>query len=461
MKFILLFTNVFIFLLSASVTYAQVTIQGKVSYPDWEINMPVMVNCLDESAYTSVKDITISIENLNTNTTVSGVSGVSGFSIVTDPGPIRITPDVCANHPPFASSPLDPLSWRYNLTVTDNVVLASHINNFNILPCPFARISGDVNNDGILDALDNDLISQLIIQLIDSVPGNLNWRFISAAYVKPRADHPYASFLQDFWDYPLEDFSQPFTANLMLYQDDYAYLEQPSVYYSWMEKVDKWIVGTECEETPFDFYIIKTGNVNRSTFGTPPSSAFDCSSGNSNSSYSNLLKKEKEHIYLFASKKAGKHLAKEGSANTPDGGANKFEITVEVESSENIVGYQIGIKTNPAMADTLMLKNTSSAFEQESKNFNLKKEMLIDQGMLLSCWVQKNNDFPSGVDATNKAILFSMEMEAIDNTITAGQLINNIQLDDSFLNTFFVTIDQDNNAKIIDDVQIHLTVTPL
>ena len=97
-----------------------------------------------------------------------------------------------------------PIDCRANplngVTTFDRVLIAQHYMGINPLSTPYKIIAADLDNSGIVDSLDNIVLTSLILGIITELP-SANQRFIPQDHVFPN---------------PLDPFSQPFPQSIFI-----------------------------------------------------------------------------------------------------------------------------------------------------------------------------------------------------------------------------------------------------
>jgi hypothetical protein len=83
--------------------------------------------------------------------------------------------------------------WTNGVTMLDVSLLSRHLLDINPITSPYNLISGDVNRDGSVDAVDMLLIQRLILRIMPSLPNNNSWRFVLKNYTFTNPLDPFAS----------------------------------------------------------------------------------------------------------------------------------------------------------------------------------------------------------------------------------------------------------------------------
>jgi hypothetical protein len=70
----------------------------------------------------------------------------------------------------------------------DMVILQKHIDGIDLLDNPYQWIAADANKDNVLDSLDIQECTRLLLGIYSELPNNSSWRFVDKTYVFPSPD---------------------------------------------------------------------------------------------------------------------------------------------------------------------------------------------------------------------------------------------------------------------------------
>ncbi|MCC7465804.1 MAG: hypothetical protein IT261_06020 [Saprospiraceae bacterium] len=70
----------------------------------------------------------------------------------------------------------------------DMVILQKHIDGVDLLDNPYQWIAADANKDNVLDSLDIQECTKLLLGIYTELPNNSSWRFVDKSYVFPTPD---------------------------------------------------------------------------------------------------------------------------------------------------------------------------------------------------------------------------------------------------------------------------------
>jgi len=92
--------------------------------------------------------------------------------------------------------------WLNGVSTLDLILIQGHILNINPLPNPYTIIAGDANRDGILSTFDLILLQNLILGIVNEIPGGVSWRFVPSDYSFVNPESPLAEAFPENKVYP-------------------------------------------------------------------------------------------------------------------------------------------------------------------------------------------------------------------------------------------------------------------
>ena len=417
--------------LSFSASHAQISVSGKMSYPNNNQTAP-SIDCAPISYDgNAVYEVNLTVIN-SANTTLTPILiGSSGFTVTTIAGKVKLYPAPVG----VQTIPSNWLNhWKNGVAVDDVSTLQRHINNVEAFRCPFRALAGDVNKSGTLSIPDMTTIQNLIVNNV--VPLGQPWRYISKSLVLPDFN-PDPNFYDKFWS-----ISNTFAATTIRNGQYLSYQGSIGVS-SWMDyweapiSVNSVQPGCNTSVGKLDFYAIKMGDVNGNAqifnlnsipFRSPnqdPSISFSEHSGTELRTTQTLLADERYEVKITA-----------------------------LSSSESICAYQVGLKFDDKTLGFEKPKKTKErTLKQSDDNFTSNKEEL-DKGNFRSAWTIDYAVDKTGFDINREVELFSFNVKVKKDI---PKLTEAILLDNAVLSSMFFNYD----VKPIKDVKLFISIRQL
>jgi hypothetical protein len=301
------------------------------------------------------------------------------------------------------------------LSTFDVVRISQHRQLIKLFECPLSRIAADVDNDGKITLADEDIVRQFVLTVTTSLPVP-PWRFVPKFYVKPTPNHPDQKFLEDFWNNAYANTSgveYPFNAVLKHNGKFYSYNGASS----WMTKLESIPVEQQqsslCWSTyNYDFYGVASGDANYS--GSPANVPF--APGSEQSIGFDRVIAEQNNLR---------------SAN------ERYEVKVVAIASENVHGYQLGIKFDEKVFQFEKVKPEKELQKQTERNFGALPRQ-TEKGELRVAWTNDYSVSKQGILANQEFEVFSFNLKAKSN---GKKLEESIQIDEKILSAEFIGFD--------------------
>ncbi|MFK7809185.1 MAG: cohesin domain-containing protein, partial [Saprospiraceae bacterium] len=97
----------------------------------------------------------------------------------------------------FTITPEKDTLYGNGLSAFDIFKIQQHILLIEDLDSPYKIIAADVNRSSSISAFDVLLMQRVILQIVDTFPGNTSWRFVEKSYVFPDPTQPFNSIFPD------------------------------------------------------------------------------------------------------------------------------------------------------------------------------------------------------------------------------------------------------------------------
>ena len=369
------------------------------------------------SSLEAVENIAIQVMNIDSSTTIDTLTDSNGvFSVNIPTGKIKITPSF-----PTSSD------WKNGVSTFDVSELGKHIAKSSKIDCPFQRIAGDVNNDGILDTTDVNIIRDLVLNLIDSFPNVPNWRFVAKNYTMTGEYTKDLEFASDFWNSDYQDnYGKDYPMRGSYTYDNTTTYPYKGLGTIWMDKLNKWQLDSTvvCDTIDWGFYAIKSGDVNGTALLNNFNPNIDEISRNSWTSG------HKARLHLTYVDSHGKEM------NNSQLKANeKYRIVLSAKIQQPVETYQLGVKVNTGLAALLNLQKGDHFDQPDKKSFSWKPS----KGELRIIWIPKSPSKLSGEQLLMGCII--QTKNAIEN------ISDLIYLDDLVLSNLF--FDKDGKESLV------------
>lgn len=79
------------------------------------------------------------------------------------------------------------------ISTADLILLKRHLMGLDTIDSPYALIAADLDNSGVIDQSDHDILLALVLHIDTVIANNSSWRFVDAAYEFPDPANPWSS----------------------------------------------------------------------------------------------------------------------------------------------------------------------------------------------------------------------------------------------------------------------------
>jgi hypothetical protein len=153
---------------------------------------PIVTGIIENEYQESIEEVTITMTNdngnMNINPVVTGVNGVYHFNYWSNE---------------YIITPEKDINYLNGVTTFDLVLIAKHILGTQLLDSPYKIIAADANHTESVTVLDIVKLRALILHIDDSLENNESWRFISAGYLFPNPNNPFAEEFPEAYQYEI------------------------------------------------------------------------------------------------------------------------------------------------------------------------------------------------------------------------------------------------------------------
>ncbi len=128
----------------------------------------------------AVADVEVQLSGGMLDTTWTGAAGEFDFQLLPEGQDYLVTP--------FKDG--DDLN---GISTADLIMLKKHIMGIDTIESPYALIAADLDNSGIIDETDQNLLLALVLHIDTVIAGNSSWRFVDGNYVFPDPANPWSA----------------------------------------------------------------------------------------------------------------------------------------------------------------------------------------------------------------------------------------------------------------------------
>ena len=426
-------TSIAFFILIHSLTnFAQVSVTGKMSYPNHN-QTGSSIDCAPLSYDGSaVFEVNLTVINNAIPLPPPIVINSSGFTVNTIAGIVKLYPAPVG----LQSNPTNWVNhWKNGVTVDDVTILQRHINNIEPFRCPFRMLAGDVNKSGTLSVSDLTTMQNLIVNNVP--PLGQPWRYISKSLVLPDYN-PDPDFYDKFWS-----IANTFAAKTIR-NGQYLTYQGTIGQNTWMDYWEATIstnsVQPGCTNTvgKLDFYAIKMGDVNGNAQISNLNSIPSFTSPDPEPSIS-FKEKEKPELRTTQALSADE----------------RYEVKITAFSEkESICAYQVGLKfEDKSLSFEKNKKTKERVTKQSDDNFTTNPDEL-EKGNFRSAWMIDYAVDKTGFEINREVELFSFNIKAKKDI---AKITDAVLLDKTVLDALFFNYD----VKPIKDVKLFISIRQL
>lgn len=352
----------------------------------------------------------------------------ASFLIHTDDSTGIYTVDTLLSTPIFtlSTSILDTLTLN-GISTFDLVLISKHILNIETLNCPMSRIAADVNNSGTITANDMVTLRQLILNIITEYPDLPSMRIVPIFFApKSYTFQQITPFTNAFWD----NTSGPFDAKINLMGGNQQYKED-TTHDSWMGGIKNWRYypedSTICRKFKYDFYVIKTGDVNQSALlDKIPNS--DPGNVRITPNFTNV------------------EYSIDNSATV-----SNLEMVIKIKSLQPMDAYQLGLKVDSSAIKINSIETIENIRQTLRDNYNTKVAEL-ESGNIRTSWNINFEEQKEGVNIKNFTEIIRLDVELLKD-INQDEMANFITFDSELLPFEFIS-----DFKIVNFDEIEILI---